>query len=210
MQTKYIIGLVVTAVIITLGVLFLIYKNWDDIVKVFNKPKNVVEDNFDKAVPGPVTKTSPDEILDKVPEDPVLTQELAELNEADLASQKSAAETEQKSQQIVKKEAAIKKSQSEPVSSTIILATKYKKIGDEKGASAKYDEVLKNIETEKAKSTVLLSGIYAEKMKAEKLAIMDSLDMEYEYLDNLIIGSPVHVINKRDAEIFVKNHMESV
>ena len=34
--------------------------------------------------------------------------------------------------------------------------------------------------------------------------------MEIENNDSLKIGSPNHVITKRDAEIFVKNHMASV
>jgi hypothetical protein len=89
------------------------------------------------------------------------------------------------------------------------LATKYRKIADEKAASAKYNELLKKIETEKAKGAVLLSAVRAEQLKTDKLKIMDSLDMELEYT-NLEIDSPTHVITKRDAEKFLRHNITSV
>jgi hypothetical protein len=210
MQTKYIISLIALAVAITLGVAFVIYKNWGVIKNLYTKSKDAVKNKFKKVVPRPVKKTAPAEILAKVQEDPVMIQDLVELNKSDLASKQTTADIDQKTQQVIKQEASIKKSQGTPIASTITLATKYRKIADEKEASAKYNEILKKIETEKAKGAVLLSAVRAEQLKTDKLKIMDSLDMEMEYNDNLKIGSPIRVITKRAAEIFVKNHMESV
>ena len=127
------------------------------------------------------------------------------------ASKQNAAEIDQKTEQVIKQEASIKKSQGTPIASTIYLATKYRKIADEKKASRKYNEILEKIETEKAKGAVLLSAVRAEQLKTDKLKIMDSLDMEDEYAMNMEIKSPIsYVVTKRDAEIFVKNHMASV
>lgn len=211
MKTSYIAGLVALAVAISVAVIFVIYKNWDAITKFYTKGKTVVKDKFAKIVPRPIKKVGPAEILVKVKEDPVMIQDLIELNKTDLAAKQNAAVIVQNTQQVIKQEASVKKSQGTPIASTITLATKYRKIADEKEASRKYNEILKKIETEKAKGAVLLSAVRAEQLKTDKLKIMDSLDMEDEYAMNMEIKSPIsYVVTKRDAEIFVKNHMASV
>ena len=211
MKTRYIVGLVALAIAITAAVIFFIYKNWGTIQNLYIKSKDAVKNKFKKVQPLPVKKVGPTEILAKVEEDPVMLQDLAELNKTDLAAKQNALDITQKAQQVVKQEATIKKSQATPVASTITLATKYRKIADEKEASKKYNEILKKIETEKAKGAVLLSAVRAEQLKTNKLKIMDSLDMEDEYAMNLKIKSPIsHVVTKGDAEIFVKNHLDSV
>ena len=210
MKTRYIIGLVALAIAITAAVIFVIYKNWGAIQGLYTKSKTVVKDKFKKVVPKPVKKVGPAEILANVKEDPVMVQDLVELNKTDLSAKQNAMDITQKAQQVVKQEATIKKSQGTPIASTITLATKYRKIADEKEASKKYNELLKKIETEKAKGAVLLSAVRAEQLKTAKLKIMDSIDMEIEYNDSLKIGSPNHVITKRDAEIFVRKNMTSV
>ena len=210
MKTRYIIGLVALAIAITAAVIFVIYKNWGAIQGLYTKSKTVVKDKFKKVVPKPVKKVGPAEILANVKEDPVMVQDLVELNKTDLSAKQNAMDITQKAQQVVKQEATIKKSQGTPIASTITLATKYRKIADEKEASKKYNELLKKIETEKAKGAVLLSAVRAEQLKTAKLKIMDSIDMEIEYNDSLKLGSPNHVITKRDAEIFVRKNMTSV
>ena len=211
MQTKNIIGLVALAVTITAAIIYVTYKNWGAIQGLYTKSKDAVKNKFKKVQPLPVKKVGPAEILAKVQEDPVMVQDLVELNKADLAAKQNALDITQKAQQVVKQEATIKKSQGTPIASTITLATKYRKIADEKEASKKYNEILKKIETEKAKGAVLLSAVRAEQLKTDKLKIMDSLDMEDEYAMNMKIKSPIsHVVTKRDAEIFVKNHLDSV
>ena len=211
MKTKYIISLVALAVAITAAIVFVIYKNWGAIQGLYTKSKDAVKNKFKRVVARPVKKVAPTEILVKVKEDPVMIQELVDLNKADLAAKINAADIVQKTQQVIKQEASVKKSQGTPIASTITLATKYRKIADEKKASAVYNELLKKIETEKAKGAVLLSAVRAEQLKTDKLKIMDSLDMEDEYAMNMEIKSPIsYVVTKRDAEIFVKNHMASV
>lgn len=211
MKTRYIVGLVALAIAITAAVIFVVYKNWGAIKGLYTKSKDAVKNKFKKVQPLPVKKVGPAEILAKVQEDPVMVQDLVELNKADLAAKQNALDITQKAQQVVKQEATIKKSQGTPIASTITLATKYRKIADEKEASKKYNEILKKIETEKAKGAVLLSAVRAEQLKTDKLKIMDSLDMEDEYAMNMKIKSPIsHVVTKADAEIFVKNHLDSV
>jgi hypothetical protein len=209
MKKSYIVALVALAVAITVAVIFVIYKNWDAIQGLYTKSRDIVKNKFAKVVARPAKKVGPTEILAKVPEDPVMVQDIVELNKFDLASKQNAAGIVQKTEQVVKQEAAIKKSQGIPLALTINLATKYRKIADEKAASAKYNELLKKIETEKAKGAVLLSAVRAEQLKTDKLKIMDSLDMELEYT-NLEIDSPTHVISKRDAEMLLAHNMESV
>ena len=211
MKTRYIVGLVALAIAITAAVIFFIYKNWGAIKGLYTKSKDAVKNKFKKVQPLPVKKVGPTEILAKVQEDPVMVQDLVELNKTDLAAKQNALDITQKAQQVVKQEATIKKSQGTPLASTITLATKYRKIADEKEASKKYNEILKKIETEKAKGAVLLSAVRAEQLKTDKLKIMDSLDMEDEYAMNMRIKSPIsHVVTKGDAEIFVRNHLDSV
>ena len=210
MKTRYIVGLVALAVAITAAVIFVIYKNWGAIQGLYTKSADAVKNKFNRITPRPVKKIGPAEILATVPEDPVMIQDLIELNTSDLASKQSAIDIENKAKQVVKQEVTTKKSQATPIASTITLATKYRKIADEKEASKQYNDILKRIETEKAKGAVILSAVRAEQLKTEKLNIMDSLDMELDYNGNLKIDSPAHVINKRDAEIFVKTHMDNV
>ena len=209
MQTKYIIGLVALAVAITIGVAFVIYKNWGAIQGLYTKSKTVVKDKFAKIVPRPVKKVTPVEILAQVKEDPVLAEDVVNLHQAEIAANKNVVDTVQKTEQVVKQEAAIKKSQGKPLASTITWATKYRKIADEKEASKKYNEILKKIETEKAKGAVLLSAVRAEQQKTQKLKLMDSLDMELDYGSSMINEFPIR-ISKGDAEIFVRNHITSV
>jgi len=210
MQKRYIVGLVVLSIAIAAAVTFVIYKNWDSITKIYTKSKDVVTNKFAKIVPRPVKKVGPTEILRTIPEDKMMIQDLVELNKADLAAKQTAENVVQDAKQVVRKEATIKKTQGSPIASTISLAMKYRKIADEKEASKKYDEILKKIEIEKAKGAVILSAIRAEQLKTDKLKIMDSLDMELDYGNSLKIGSPSHVITKRDAEIFLKSHMKNV
>jgi hypothetical protein len=207
MQTKHIIDLVALAIAITTAVLFFIYKNWKSIQNLYVKSTDAVKNKFKKIVPRLIKKIGPAEILANAKEAPVMVQDLVELNKSDLASKQSEADIVQKVQQIIKQEASVKKLQATPIASTITLATKYRKIADEKEASAKYNEILKKIEIEKAKGAVLLSAVRAEQLKTDKLKIMDSLDMETEYNTNLNIDPPTRVITKKDAEIFIKNHI---
>lgn len=210
MEKKYIVGLVALAIAIAAAVIFVIYKNLDAIKNLYTKGKSAVKNKFGKVVSRPVKKTTPAEILAKVPEDPVMMTELEELNKADLVAKRAVDDINQNTRQIVKQEATLKKSQGATIASTIALSTKYRKIADEKKASATYNDLLKKIEMEKAKGAVLLSAIRAEQLKTDKLKIMDSLDMEIEYSDSLKIGSPNRVVSKRDAEIFVKKHIKDV
>jgi len=209
MQTKYIVGLVALAVAITIGVAFVIYKNWGAIKGLYTKSKAVVKDKFAKIVPRPVKKVTPAEIFAKVEEDPVLVEDVVNIHQADIAANKNIVDTVQKTEQVVKQEATIKKSQGTPLASTITWATKYRKIADEKEASKKYNEILKKIETEKAKGAVLLSAVRAEQQKTQKLKLMDSLDMELDYGSNVAVQTPIR-ISKRGAELFVKTHITSV
>ena len=88
MQKKYIVGLVALAVAITIGVAFVIYKNWGAIQGLYTKSKAVVKDKFAKIVPRPVKKVTPAEILAKVEEDPVLVEDVVNIHQADIVANK--------------------------------------------------------------------------------------------------------------------------
>lgn len=206
MQTKYIVGLVALAVAITVGVAFVIYKNWGAIQGLYTKSKDAVKNKFKRVVARPVKKVTPAEIFAKVKEDPVLVKDVVKLHQAEIAANKNIMDTVQKTEQVVKQEATIKKSQGTPLASTITWATKYRKIADEKEASKRYNEILKKIETEKAKGAVLLSAVRAEQQKTQKLKLMDSLDMELDYGSNVAVQTPIR-ISKRGAELFVKHNV---
>ena len=83
MKTRYIVGLVALAIAITAAVIFVIYKNWGAIQGLYTKSKDAVKNKFGKVVPRPVKKVGPTEILAKVKEDPVMVQDLVELNKSD-------------------------------------------------------------------------------------------------------------------------------
>lgn len=209
MQKRYIVGIVALAVAITVGVAFVIYKNWGAIQGLYTKSKAAVKNKFAKIVPRPVKKVTPVEILAQVKEDPVLVEDIVKLHQTEIAANKNVMDTVQKTERVVKQEATIKKSQGTPLASTITWATKYRKIADEKEASKKYNEILKKIETEKAKGAVILSAIRAEQQKTDKLKLMDSLDMELDYGSNVATQTPIR-ISKRGAELFLKHNITSV
>ena len=86
MKTRYIVGLVALAVAITIGVAFVIYKNWGAIQGLYTKSKAVVKDKFAKIVPRPVKKVTPVEILSKVEEDPELAEDVVKKHQADIVA----------------------------------------------------------------------------------------------------------------------------
>jgi len=210
MQTKYIVGLVITAILVTALLGFFIYSNWTSITQIFKKSVNAVGDKFKKIKPKPPVKKSPEVILEQAEEDPLLTQDLIKLNKEVIDSNTKIKDIVSNTQTIVKQEATQKKKKSGPLASIIASATKYRKIADEKKASKDYDTILRRIESEKAKAAVLLTAARAETQKAEKLKIMSSLDMEEEYGPANSRMSLLGVVTKTDGEIFITKHKTTV
>jgi cytoskeletal protein RodZ len=212
MEKKYIVGLVATAVVITALLGFFVYKNWASVTEIFKKSVNTIGDKFKKIKPNPPVKKSPEVILEQAEEDPLLTQDLIKLNKEMIDSKNKTKDIVSNTEIIMKQESSQKKKKSGPLASIIAAATKYRKIADEKKASEEYDAILRKIESEKAKAAVLLTATKAETQKADKLKIMQSLDMEEEEYGGPVNSrmTPFGVITKTDGEIFIAKQRTTV
>ena len=199
MKRRYIASLVAFAVLAAAYVVYVVYSNRADIL-VFFKKKVFTKLAFTKINPGPVRTIQPEDILARTEGDPVLLQDLATLNAALETAVSKTTDIAHTTESIVINESAQKKQQSVPIAGVITEATKYRKIADEKKASKKYDGVLRKIEEEKAKSAMLLTAIRAEQLKAEKLKIMQRLDME----NSPLYGTRIRPVTKKDCENFIR------
>jgi hypothetical protein len=199
MKRRYIASLVVFAVLAAAYVAYVVYSYRAVILEIFKK-KVFTKLAFTEIKPGPVRTIQPEDLLARTEGDPALLQDLATLNAALATAVSKSTDIAYTTESIVKNESAQKKQQSVPIAGVITEATKYRKIGDEKKASKKYDGVLRKIVEEKAKSAVLLTAIRNEQLKAEKLKIMQSLDME----NSPLYGMRIRPVTKKDCENFIR------
>lgn len=199
MKTRYIVSLVAASVVILVAISFWVFSNRATIAKVFVRTVGTIGNKFKNIRPRPIVAINPTEVLDKVEKDEKLLGDLSEMTMQIIKDQGGAKDIVGSTRGVVKTESTVAKKKSVPLGQQIISATKYKKISDEKNASEKYDEVLRKIESEKAKAAVLLTAARAEGIKTQKLNIMKDLDMEVE------VQEVRKVVSKHDAEMFVRN-----
>ena len=211
MKKRYIFGIVITALLAVAVISFFVYKNWADIEDAFsgNKKKEksagVVKAVF--SVKTPVVPVNPNNVLQESKSDPKLATELAALKSKTKELADEANETFEKVVDTFKSESAAKASQGAPVSQIVVENTKQRQAKAETAAADEYRNIIKQIEIEKAKAAVSLTGARTETTKAEKydaLAI-DALDAEMElYAENRITTRrPRRPLSKAEAEAYV-------
>ena len=209
MKRKYIFGIVVTAAVAVAVIAFFVYKNWGDIQDAFHgntkkdKLSGVVKAVF--SVKTPVAPIKPDEIMQHAKSDSKLATELAALKSKTKELADKATATFDKVVGTFKTESAIKASQGVPVSEIVVENTKQRQAKDETAAADEYRNILKQIEIEKAKGTVSLTGARTETQKAAKFDAIDALDAEMElYAENKIrTRQPRRPLSKAEAEAYV-------
>jgi len=196
MKRRYIVSIVAAAILATMYVAYVLYSNLADIREVLKERvrAEVVLGNIKSRN---TRETLPEDLLARAKTDPALTQDLATLNIAYATAVSKIDDIYRDTESIVNNESAEKMKKAVPIAEAIVEATKYRKIEDEKKASKEYDDVLRQIEEENAKSIVLLTGTRTERLKAKQLEIMQSLDMENTLHDT-------RVVTKKECEKFVR------
>lgn len=195
MKTRYIVSLVIASIAVVAGLAYYLYTIRASIQKVFVSTMNTVGDKFRNVKPRSVKVIEPSDILGGVEKDPKLIAELSDMSTRLILDESKTKDIVGNTRGTVKNESSTTRKKAAPFSQRIINATKYKKISDEKSASENYDKILRQIESEKAKSAVLLTATRAEKIRTQKLNIMKDLDME------------IDVVSKSDAEVYVGRHV---
>jgi len=211
MKKRYIFGIVITALIAIGVIAFFVYKNWADIEDAFSgdkkkeKSAGVVKAVF--SVKTPVIPVNPNNVLQESKSDPKLAAELVALKSKAKELAAKADETFEKVVDTFKSESAAKASQGAPVSQIVVENTKQRQAKAETAAADEYRNIIKQIEIEKAKAAVSLTGARTETTKTEKLNALniDALDAEMElYAENRIRNlRPRRILSKGEAEAYV-------
>ncbi|AGE56030.1 hypothetical protein ATCVMO0605SPH_584L [Acanthocystis turfacea Chlorella virus MO0605SPH] len=212
MKKRYIFGIVITALLAVAVIAFFVYKNLDDIKDAFSGTKKTpnAQAGVVKAVltTSKVAPTSPDAIVNATKSNSRLSAELNALKRKTQELANTANKTFDKVLYTFKAEAKTKASQSTPVSDIVVENTKQRKAKDEDAAADKYMEILKQIEIEKAKAAISLTGARTESQKTATLNTLniDALDAEMElYSENRIrTQASRKPFSKGEAEAYVK------
>ena len=203
MKKRYVAVIVITAFIALAGVGFLLYKNWDDIQKIWSFTKKKVKDvKFPLVKPKPVTPEDPNTILEAPKVDIKLVEERGVIEKKNTAVAKNTGTVVQKTVGVVGAEKDTKEAQGTPIANIVVENTKQREAKAQHSASKVYAELIKDIEEEKAKAAVLLT---ATRTEGEKIKKIDALDLEMElYAENKLCSRRVRrPISKKDAEFLV-------
>jgi hypothetical protein len=185
------------------GIGFLIYKKWNEIQSILavgvNKIKKI---KFPVVKAKPVQPISAAVILAAPKPDAQLFADQKELQTADATIQKNTSVVSAQIINVVQDEKKQKAAKAQPISEIVVDNTKQREAKTQAGASGVYDDIVKQIEIEKAKSAVLLTAIRTENEKKQKI---DALDLEMElYPENKLRNRRVRrPLSKSDAEYLV-------
>jgi len=150
---------------------------------------------------------NPNNVLQESKSDPKLATELAALKTKAKELAAKADETFEKVVDTFKAESAAKASQGAPVSKIVVENTKQRQAKAETAAADEYRNIIKQIEIEKAKAAVSLTGARTETTKTDKYNALniDALDAEMElYAENRIQNlRPRRILSKAEAEAYV-------
>jgi hypothetical protein len=213
MKKRYIFGIVATALLAVAVIAFYVYKNWGDIQDAFSGKKSVrggaVKAAFSSKAPA--TPVSPDAIVNAAKPSSKLVSELSAIKSKTKEFTDKANMTFTKVINTFKTEKATKASQSVPISQIVVENTKQRKAKDETAAADEYNNILKQIEIEKAKAAISLTGARTENQKTVKYNTLnvDALDAEMElYSENKIrTRGSRRPLTKGEAEAYVRNFM---
>jgi hypothetical protein len=203
MKKKFAAMIVVTALIALAGIGFLLYKNWGEITKIWTFTKNKIKDvKFPVVKAKTVTPQDPKTILEIPQTNVKLVGERDVIKKKEDAVAKNTVGVVQKTVGVVNVEKNTKEAQGTPIANIVVENTKQREAKAQQSASKAYADIIKDIETEKAKSAVLLT---ATRTEGEKIKKIDALDLEMElYAENRICNRRARrPISKKDAEFLV-------
>lgn len=217
MKKRYIASIIIAAFVALAGVAFLVYKNWSDVqsIWVFTKTriKNIKVPSIKPKLVKPV---DPIVIIEASKPDAGLEKERNTLAAKAVSISNDAVKINQQAVGIVATEATSKAAQAAPVSEIVVENTKQREIKNQTNASKAYANLIKRIETEKAKSAVLLTAIRTEKERIKKIndldleeeeTAVDAMDMEMDlFLENRLRNWRARrPLSKKGAEYLVRN-----
>jgi hypothetical protein len=210
MKKKYVFAIVVVALIAFAGIGYLLYKNWDEIQKIWSFTKNKIKNiKFPVVKPKPVTAEDPKTILETPKTDVKLVEERGAIETKNVAVAKNTDTIVQKTVGVVDIEKNTKEAQGTPIANIVVENTKQREAKAQNSASKAYAELIKDIEEEKAKAAVLLTAIRTEGEKIKKIDALDleidAEDMEMElFAENRLCNRRARrPISKKDAEFLV-------
>lgn len=208
MKKRYIFGLVLLAIFALVGMGSVIYINWADIKDLFSdtigigKKPSVKQIDVLAVKPGEtgVVKKDVKEILDIPEDDPELKKDLSTIQQAKISADSKINTLTKTSVDTIKKESAVVKDKAPKLAAIVVDNVKKIELNAQKNASSKYAELIKQIENEKMKASVFLTGTLTEK---EKIAKINNIDAEIEIVDNFKVDSVKKVWTKKMAEYMV-------
>jgi hypothetical protein len=216
MKKRYIASIIIAAILALAGVGFLLYKNWSDVQSIWGFTKTKIKNiKIPSIKPKPVKPADSVTILEAPKPDVALEKERASLVAQAASISNDAAKIDQKAVGVVATEAVAKAAQAAPISEIIVDNTKQREVKTQSKASKAYVDLIKKIETEKAKSAVLLTAIRTEKEKMKRIndldleteeTAVDAMDMEMElFLENRLKNWRVRrPLSKKGAEFLVR------
>lgn len=217
MKKRYIASIVIAAFVALAGVAFLVYKNWSDVQSIWVFTKTRIKNiKIPSIKPKPVKPVDPIVIIEASKPDAGLEKERNALAAKAVSISNDAVKINQQAVGIVATEATSKAAQAAPVSEIVVENTKQREIKNQTNASKAYANLIKRIETEKAKSAVLLTAIRTEKERIKKIndldleeeeTAVDAMDMEMDlFLENRLRNWRARrPLSKKGAEYLVRN-----
>lgn len=217
MKKRYIASIIIAAFVALAGVAFLVYKNWSDVQSIWVFTKTRIKNiKVPSIKPKPVKPVDPIVIIEASKPDAGLEKERNTLAAKAVSISNDAVKINQQAVGIVATEATSKAAQAAPVSEIVVENTKQREIKNQTNASKAYANLIKRIETEKAKSAVLLTAIRTEKERIKKIndldleeeeTAVDAMDMEMDlFLENRLRNWRARrPLSKKGAEYLVRN-----
>ncbi|AGE54692.1 hypothetical protein PBCVKS1B_543L [Paramecium bursaria Chlorella virus KS1B] len=208
MKKRYIFGLVLLALFALFGMGSVVYMNWSDIKDMFSETIGINKKSSLKQVDVLVVK--PDqtnvvqkdikEILDIPEDDPKLKKDLGDIQKTKTSTDAKINTLTKTAVDTIKKESKVVKDKAPKLAAIVVDNVKKNELNAQKSASSKYVDLIKQIEQEKMKASVFLTGNITEK---EKIAKINNIDAEIEIVDNFKVDSVKKVWTKKMAEYMV-------
>ncbi|ABT15150.1 hypothetical protein NY2A_B751L [Paramecium bursaria Chlorella virus NY2A] len=206
MKKRYIFGLVMLALCALAGMSAVVYMNWTDIKDMFSETTGIGKSSLKQVnvlavqpIQSAVVPKDVKAILDKPKDDPVLKKDLAVIQQTKSSTNMKIDTLTKNAVDTIKKESAVVKTKAPKLASIVVDNVKKTALDAQKSASSKYAELIKQIEKEKMRASVFLTGNLTEK---EKIAKINNIDAEMELVDNFKLDPSV-VITKKMADYMV-------
>ena len=217
MKKRYIASIIIVTILALAGVGFLVYKNWSDVQSIWFFTKTKIKNiKIPSVKPKPVKPVDPIVIIEASKPDAGLEKKRDALAAKAVSISNDAGKINQQAVSVVATEATSKAAQAAPVSEIVVENTKQREVKNQSSASKAYVNLIKKIETETAKSAVLLTAIRTEKERLKKIndldleteeTTVDAMDMEMElFLENRLRNWRARrPLSKKGAEYLVRN-----